>query len=246
NAIGASNKVLLSTGNGRYLSAENKQEEVIPEMTSNTRPSGKASSYNDSIDAYKAFKEEDYFQGGDKVTKGCVQYESNELLTAIKAEIDVEGHTNYSPSHMIIDNVNIYGSINGEDFQLLHTEIIGQQKRTGVIVIDFDRKYSFYCYRLEINATRKANNGYHKFRIHKFQLINDSNFVKSNNVSDFNNHGMSPQDLSEIDFSSEFTEKHYVQNEPIKLDSGRVFKQPLDINKITKNVKINNQSTGGN
>src|SRR5690606_1222770 len=45
-------------------------------------------------------------------------------------------------------------------------------------------------------------------------------------------------ELSGIDFSSQFTEKHYIQNQSTPLGEGKVFEQPLDVDKLIKNVNI--------
>lgn len=40
-------------------------------------------------------------------------------------------------------------------------------------------------------------------------------------------------------FESDYTEKHYINNSPTPLGEGKVFEQPLDVDKIIKSVKIN-------
>lgn len=54
----------------------------------------------------------------------------------------------------------------------------------------------------------------------------------------FLEYGMNFQELSKTDFSQKFTEKHYIQRESTPLGEGKVFEQPLDIDKIIKKVTI--------
>ena len=86
---------------------------------------------------------------------------------------------------------------------------------------------------------------------HKILLLSEDNEVRSidfdngaivkipeQSEDNFINYGLNQPDLSEIDFSSEFTEKDYIQNQSTPLGEGKVFEQPLDVDKIIKSVKI--------
>lgn len=91
-------------------------------------------------------------------------------------------------------------------------------------------KYKYYRFIIYSSGWTYVNN------IEIFEKIN-SIVVERSGDYDFE-HGMSLQYLPKIDFSSEFTEKHYIQNQSTSLGSGKVFKQPLDIDKIIESVKI--------
>ncbi|MGG0667631.1 SPRY domain-containing protein [Lederbergia citrisecunda] len=52
------------------------------------------------------------------------------------------------------------------------------------------------------------------------------------------NHGMSLSDLSSTDMSSEFIEKHYIQDEATPLGEGKVFKHDLDATKTIKKMSV--------
>ena len=86
---------------------------------------------------------------------------------------------------------------------------------------------------------------------HKILLLSSQNKVESldalNNKiveitsqteQDFINHGLTTLDLAQFDFSSDFTGKNYINNQSTLLGSGRVFEQPLDVDKIIKSVSI--------
>ena len=63
--------------------------------------------------------------------------------------------------------------------------------------------------------------------------------IPSQSEQSFINHGMSQSDLATIDLSTDFTEKHYIQDVSTVLGSGKVFEQALDVNKIIKKVSVN-------
>lgn len=69
---------------------------------------------------------------------------------------------------------------------------------------------------------------------------NESTIVQIPNKTEqsFIDYGLNQSDLTEIDFSSNFTKKNYINNQATTLGDGKVFEQALDVDKIIKSVKI--------
>ncbi len=92
-----------------------------------------------------------------------------------------------------------------------------------------------------------------KIKITVISLLNSSAIkfrekgciIKSNVIKEFmftfenlKKYGMSTKDISIINFSNLFSEKHYISNSSKPLALGKVFEQTLDENKIIKSIDI--------
>lgn len=137
-----------------------------------------------------------------------------------------------------IDRFVIEGSNDGENFtNIKEVENTGSNRSSMDSIILFDSRVKYKHYRFRITQIEAPTNsaGTNLSILH---FMDDFFVVKDVFENFFEKFGLSSQEFSSIDFSSDFTGKHYVQNQSRPLGSGKVFEQPLDVDKIIKSVKI--------
>lgn len=212
-----------------------------PMMTSSTEPFGevKSSSYYISHYPWRAFNG----NYGSSFTDGWLSNRtSNQWIsfsfpekTFIDSYMIFAFNDNRLPRHFKLE-----GSNDEVNWELLDERVLTM--KDWVLDewnnFDIDTPKEFKVYRLYCFDNNGGNNYIIIPEMRLSGIKKEVIQLPTYSEQDFINHGMSPQELSEIDFSSEFTEKRYIQNQSRPLGSGKVFEQPLDIDKIIKSVKI--------
>lgn len=212
---------------------------IIPKMTSNTTPLGyevKSSSiYSSSYPAYRAFADTGYWASasGGNINQ-WIEIKFDKAVSVGSVSLTgVSGVGNMPKRFKILASNDGINFIELAEVSNQTGWVSGVQRR-----FDFLNGSKYLYYRLNL-LERNAGSWYSITKI-EMGLSGDKAIVKipSQSEQSFINHGISQSDLVSIDFSSNFTEKHYIQNQSTSLGSGKVFKQPLDVNKIIKSVKI--------
>lgn len=234
----STNKILLLSGDGKQTKIEKSVINLIPHMTSNTSPKGivDASGFRTTgTEPWRAFNG---IYTGDSNEAWQANARTGWLSYEFDKEVTIEGYSlkgrsdvaNMSPVDWVFEAYDnsewiILDKVVGENW----SDYNGEFKRYKLNNTEAYKKF-------RINITK--NNGNVLYVCIAEMQINLFSNVSINLNGDFINHGMSPQELSEIDFSSNFTEKHYIQNQSTSFGSGKVFEQSLDVDKTIKNVKI--------
>jgi hypothetical protein len=242
---GSINKILLSSSDnhgdvGKIVEIKTDYE---TKMTSNVIPTplraSASSIYSATYDAWKAF---DGSAGvGYWATLntqwGWVQidYGLTKKVNFVKITADTHATISKTASPK---RFNIEGSVDGIVWSVLKKldeEVNWTQNETREYKFDNHKEYEKY----RINVLE--NNGYTYLSIGEVRFgYHENIMVKTPNKTEqsFINHGMSQSDLESIDMSTDFTEKHYIQDVSVSLGEGKVFEQSLDTSKIIKKIRI--------
>lgn len=230
-----SDKILLLSKDEKYIAIKKNNNLIVPsDLKSNQTEKGIiTSNLTNSSDAYKAFSEVESYSEN---TRGSRWIEFHSTIPSSLTNFKIKA--NMSNLNGEIRNLKLLGSTDGQSFDEIYSDTRSSSSRN--INKSFYNIKFFKIYRIEF-TTRNSGGTIPYLSFLNIELRGDFLYLLStpeNSEWDFINHGMSPQELSEIDFSSEFTEKHYINNSPMPLGEGKVFEQPLDIDKIIKKVTI--------
>ncbi len=228
-------KFLLSLNNKRYsiVPDYSEAETLIPKMTSNITPSGRAfasSIYNSSYDAWRAFDQIDNNEGfASAFGSGGIGYLGYEFVKpVIVGKYGVRSMNGLSHLSKMPRDWTFEGSNDGVEWLVLDKQI--NQTWTA---INTDKEYvinnkiPFKMYRL--NWT--ANNGFISYtdinELTMFEYIPGTLiYLESGSESNFLNYGLDKNQT--INLTSENTRINYVAQKNVLLGSGKVIKQSID------------------
>lgn len=231
------NKILLSSNDGRARKIVQNIFET-PVMTSNTEPLGEAIASTAYYPAFKAF--DGVLNSGAGAWQATVATNSWLSYTFDIHAIITTYEIYTGNSNMLVKRFRFEGSNDGVSWTILDEQEItfgGISNTWMKFEIPEEKVGAYKTYRIfAIN-----NNGGARIAIPELKLYGEEKYileVTAQSEQSFINHGMSQSDLASIDMSSEFTDKHYIQDEATPLDEGKVFKHGLDMTKIIKKVSI--------
>lgn len=241
------NKFLISSGGSKYYSIKTNDPNInlVPKMTSNTSPSGVASSSSIVTDEryfpYRAFNEtnldaNDVWLTGNGVLTGWLEYKFNRAEIVNKYTITSINLTNSN----LVSPVNwtIQGSNDGVNYTIIHEVIdenswgVNQTKS-----FSFINQKSFKHYR--INVTKVSGTSY--VAIANFRMHSDASILtkigSANLENKYFDYGMSKNNI--INLESRILIVNYIIDQNETLSSGKLFKQKINtsIHPI-KNVTI--------
>lgn len=236
-----SDKVLLLSEENKIRTATQSYYEN-PHMTSYASPSeeaGQSSARGADYYGWRAFDGSLSYgwssSGGRDKDDAWLTYKFDEVR-------EIDTYTIYAKNTTEMPKeFRFEASIDGEDWDVLDTQNLSL---SNWLINDWNE------FRLPSSKTKKykvyrlfvmVNNGGAYTTIPEMKLSRTKSYVTQlpgKEVVSFINYGMSPHDLSQLNFSSNFTEKQYIQDKPTPLGVGKVFEQPLDIDSIIKSIKI--------
>lgn len=234
---GSSHKILLSSNNKTYSIAPPvyATETAIPQMISNTTPSGRAfasSIYNTSYDAWFAFNRVDDNEGfASRSGSGGIGYLGYEFVNPIK----ISKYAVRSMSANVLERLpkdwTFEGSNDGANWTILDTQV--NQTWTTVntdkeYVIETGKVNSCKMYRLNWTANN-GNTGYTDVNeLKMYELTSKPILIKLPNQSEqtFINHGMeSPINITQLgDLKS-------IESNSTNHESGKKFTHTIDLSK---------------
>lgn len=236
------NRFLIQTSNNEIITIkfdESKIENAIPVMTSNTSPEGEViySSYYDTYYPWKAF---------DKSTAQSDRWATNSSTGYLGYKFFIKKIiTSYTIAHAtglgntITPNTWTFEASNdGTDWIVLdsrHNQIFQSAERRKYTFFN-DKEYLLY----RINVSK--NNGHNYLAIGELEMYEyfpyTYRYIPMVTEQNFINHGM---DRSiQLDLSTQFNCKVYIEQNGIILGEGKVFKKLIDTSKKSiKSVKIN-------
>jgi hypothetical protein len=239
NQYGAINKILILSSDGEYKSAKigDPNTNLIPTMTSNTSPSGKAnaSSVYDVNYAWKAFDKVTTGNGwlSNGTTNQWLSYEFDSVKYISKYTIMATYNTSTVPKNWTFE-----GSNDGVTWTVLDTRtnvtdwILNTKKE---FIIDKNNVKPFKIYRINISAN---NGGANYIHIGEMEMMED--FVRIYSLGtnipseqDFINYGT--DDLSKLDAKKIINYKAYIQDQSTILGSGKTFTQQIDLTRYKVN-----------
>lgn len=235
------NKILLLSEGGNVSKIEHGYgENIFPIMTSNITPSGTintSSVYGSNFEGWRAF---DGSQETSWLSRGSTGHISYEFKKSKIKRIKLSRVSSSITSAYIVTcqpkDFNIQVKKEGSWATVI--EVRGETDWTNI-----EKEYELGLQeeaegiRLEVIANN-GHSGYTGFsKIEAYSLENTIVNIPSQSEQSFITYGMSPQELS-VDFSTESTKKHYIQDESTPLGEGKVFEQVLDVSKVLKKVSI--------
>ncbi len=233
-------KILLLSGNkGKKI--EQKELSAVPEINANIQDGFKVTSSIYPEIAYKAFQSNDEVWGANPrrvhIT-GWIQIEFPSIINISKFSLTsyVGKISNYAGWG--IKDFKVFTGNSEDSLSLVYEGV--QPATIANITYELPSKLRTKFFRIEIISTHTGPD-YYTFGIEKLTIFKEDSIVFNLNKQfqqSFIEHGMSPQELSEIDFSSDLQEKHYINDQSTPLGSGKVFEQPLDVDKIIKSINI--------
>lgn len=213
---------------------ERLSENIVPEMTSNTLPSGIASSsstYNSSRDPHFAFRESGSFMTSGNIREAWLRYDFGENSQKKIKKYSITGGS--SGAAYVPDNWTFEGSNNGTDWVVLDSQSIDAEDYLSKNYYNIDNSEEFRMY--QIKASRKTNGYITVARFELFEYASDMSATPpswctiSNSLptlSQFKSEGM--EDL----FSLSRKEQPYPQNMSSEsLEEGKVFKSTVNLKK---------------
>lgn len=224
-------KILLLSEDEEIMSLNTKSLEIIPEVYEDDPNAISEYGFNNSFEAFNS--NDSYAQSELRREGAWIQYRIDDEVIPKSAIISVGGSSGARNC-----SITIKASSDGEIFDNIYYRDHWTDGKEEIIDFNTVKKYSYYRIVLD-NWSGQFN---YMIYVYRFQILKEElRTLKLPSLSEqhFIDHGMSPQEFSEVDFSSKFTEKHYIQNKSTSLGSGKVFEQPLDVDKIIKSVKIN-------
>lgn len=235
-------RFLIQTSNNETITIkydESKIENAIPVMTSNTSPEGEViySSYYDTYYPWKAF---------DKSTTQSDRWATNSSTGYLGYKFSIKKIiTSYTIAHatglantLTPNTWTFEASNDGTDWIVLdsqHSQIFQSAERRKYTFFN-DKEYLLY----RINVSK--NNGHNYLAIGELEMYEyfpyTYRYIPMVTEQNFINHGM---DRSiQLDLSTQFNCKVYIEQNGIILGKGKVFKKLIDTSKKSiKSVKIN-------
>jgi hypothetical protein len=239
-------KILISSGDEYYsvIPEVMATETAVPQMTSNTTPSGRvfASSINSATyDAWKAFDRANnpFATANGSGGVGYLGYEFANPIKIGKYAIMSTAGSSFQP---MPKDWTFEGSNDETNWDVLDTQI--NQSWTTVstdkeYVIDTSNANRYKMYRLNWTANNNSSQTYIN-ELKMYELKSIPNLINLPNQSEqtFINHGMN-KDTSIDLTTSKILERRYIVQDNSQLVSGKVFKQKIDTTKIPiKNAMI--------
>ncbi|WP_019422843.1 hypothetical protein [Paenibacillus sp. OSY-SE] len=234
-------KYLIHLNSGQYLSLENQMATAtaIPQMTSNTTPSGRAFAkdiYSAPYDAWKAFNQTDdndgYCSQNGSAGVGFLGYEFTHDIPIFKYTL--RSMNSSAALHTMPKDWTFEGSFNGDKWFVLDT-----QKNQTWTATNTDKDYyitnpkSYKMYRL--NWT--ANNGYTGYTgINELKMYIGSNsvtHVPTLNEKYFIAYGMDK--ITQESLKSNYDQVQLISNRERKLMKGKTFEHEIDLKKYEVN-----------
>lgn len=236
------NKILLLSDDGKSkeIQAVDKNKNIVPAMTSKVLPSGIVTSSSQTGSNHDWHVFDKTLMGNGWLSAGRAnQWISYEYIRGVKIAKYTISAT-YSVANASPKNWSFEGSNDGGNtWHVLNTQTNIAVWESGVkkeFTIEKTKVGTYKTYRIFVSE----NNGHSIYiSINEIEMMEDYAIVTNVPINSFINHGMSQSDLASIDMSTEFTEKHYIQDTSIVLGSGKVFEQALDMNKVLKKISIN-------
>ncbi|MGG0822964.1 SPRY domain-containing protein [Paenibacillus turicensis] len=237
-----SHKILISYGDEHYsiIPEVYATETAVPQMTSNTTPSGRAFSssvYNTTnYDAWRAFNRFDDYEGFVSANGsggiGYLGYEFEKQIMIFKYIVRSGAHTTYL--HELPKDWTFEGSNDGVNWDVLDTQTSKSWTAINTdkeYIIDISKIDNYKMYRL--NWT--ANNGANFTAVNELKMFEYTppklSALPNQSEQNFINYGMKKD--SSIDLTtSKILERRYIVQDNVELGSGKVFKQRIDISKI--------------
>lgn len=222
------NKILLSSG-GKYFSAtkDNSKYALVPQMTSNTAPSGVASSADSSTIAFRAFREGQTYVTATNVKTGHVQYEFP-VAQVINRYSLFAGST----VGALTQNITAWtflGSDNGSTWIELdrqtgvNWDVVSEKKE-----FEFKNITKYKMYRLSFtdSGNNSANNAY--VRELQFNHIDEVTPIKLDKAREveFLNYGFDKVSPNRI-----FSKLIEISAENTNSGSGKTFEHTIDMSK---------------
>ncbi|MBP1906675.1 hypothetical protein J2Z32_003339 [Paenibacillus turicensis] len=231
---GSVNKILISSENDFYSVVPEVIgiETAIPNMTSNTTPSGRAfasSIYGSGREPWRAFSGSEYISA-QNTSSGHIGYEFLNKIKIGKYALSSSGNHTYAPKDWTFE-----GSNDGTIWTVLDTQVNQTWTAIGIekeYIIEVSKVNKYKIYRL--NWT--ANNGggtYTRLSLFKMYKFTSGKIIKLSNNSEqtFINHGMNKE--TSIDLTtSKILERTYIVQDNTQLGSGKVFMKKIDTAKI--------------
>lgn len=233
------NKILISSEDEYYsvIPEVVGTETAVPQMTSNTTPSGRAftsSIYSTSYDAWKAFNRTEQVEGYNSASgshkTGYLGYEftSKVAVSNYSIKSNRSDLLNRSPKDWTFE-----GSNDGTNWIVLDTQvnqIWTTQYTDKEYIIDITKVRSFKMYRL--NWTANGGNGIIT-GINQLKVHTVGSILVLHNASEqtFINYGMN-KDTSIDLTASKILEQVYIVQDNTQLGSGKVFKKRIDTSRI--------------
>ena len=234
-------KYLIHLNSGQYLSLENQiaTATAIPQMTSNTTPSGRAFAkdiYSAPYDAWKAFNQIDdndgYCSQNGSAGVGFLGYEFTHDIPIFKYTL--RSMNSSAVLHTMPKDWTFEGSFNGDKWFVLDT-----QKNQTWTATNTDKDYyitnpkSYKMYRL--NWT--ANNGHTGYTgINELKMYSGSNTVSqipSINEKYFTAYGMNK--ITQQTLKSDYDQVQLISNRESNLNEGKTFEHEIDLKKYELN-----------
>jgi hypothetical protein len=226
-------KFLISSGNSNYsINQSNPNQNLIPQMTSNTAPSGiaRASDIRSGFDPWKSFDsaiDDGYgWTTNNGVVAGWLSYQLLKPQQVFKYSI----RAHHSVPNLTPRNWTFEGSNDGTNWVVLDTRNNQSFTSAEEIFFEFDNDAKYLIYRLNISSV----NGGSYINVNRMQIFSNRNV--SITIDDilseqmFIDYGMDRSTVVLLD--------SYIGNitKPVKrsevLGSGKVFKQKIDTSKI--------------
>ncbi|MBN3522258.1 SPRY domain-containing protein [Paenibacillus apiarius] len=234
-------KLLIQSYSGKHLSFENNIDAatVIPRMTSNSTPSGRAFAkdiYSAPYDAWKAFNQIDdndgYCSKNGSAGVGFLAYEFAQYIPVFKYA--VRSMNSSAVLNTMPKDWTFEGSFDGDKWYVLDT-----QKNQTWTATNTDKDYyisnpkSYKMYRL--NWT--ANNGYTGYTgINELKMYHGSNtetHIPSINEKYFTEYGMNK--ITQQTLKSDYDRARLISNRESKLNEGKTFEHEIDLKKFKVN-----------
>lgn len=233
-------KILLLTGNNKYYSFK-REEDSIPNMTSNTEPKGRVTASHGEDTAFNAFNDNtsSWLPGVEQ--NAWIQYEFPKLdnITITNLYLTSErmnrkgGSISYESG---IQDFEVYISTNGIDFKKIYENT--HPNDTGLNPYKYEINYKGVIKYIRILVksayphTTGRDIGVRRIRVE--YIANQMVELSDDNMSDIIiNYGILPQELSEIDLSV-FVGKYCINNQFTLLGSGRLFEYTIGKSNIKK------------
>jgi len=233
-------KILLLSDNGKNLTFKDRNNQtdgvLTPPMSSDSEQGVTINSSHVYVsnEAFMAF-DKDYNTvwrvDGIAYSDLWIQCDFNHPTLVDKLGIKISGTSVY-----IMRDFKLQGSNDGLVFDDLYTGRYVSTNEMEYYEIDNSIFYKIYRLKPLTGADER------KILIGEIEFYgsysNTLTALPSSSEESFLTHGMSQQELSNIDFSSSFEEKRYINDNSTPLGEGKVFTQPLDVDKIIKKVSI--------
>lgn len=235
-------KILISSEEEYYSVIPEliRTETAIPQMTSNTTPSGRAfasSVYSATYDVWKAFDQIDNNYFISVTRSGGVGYLGYEFVNPIRVGKYIVRNISSSDSNLraMPKDWTFEGSNDGANWTVLDTQV--NQTWTSAntdkeYFIDINRVNIYKIYRLNWSANNGNTNVSILGELKMYEYTSPTLLSLPNQSEQtFINYGMN-KDTSIHLTTSKVLERRYMVQDNIELGSGKVFKQKIDTTRI--------------